>query len=150
MHVIIIFFFIAIGYSSCAQVTLLSTDEKGLYKHALDSAIKIVRESKHVQTLYIQGLECATDYLPDRIRDVNIITHQKAVRKKKDKLKPDELVLMVTCGQIIENKVAIIIGTPEPSELVFAFWYELAPMSKEIKLLLVNKGIKFADGDTTN
>lgn len=148
MHVITTFLLIAVGYSSYAQVTLLLTDEKGLYQHALDSALKVVRESRHYQTVYVQGLECATNYLPDRIRDVNIITNQKTVRKKQDKPKPDELILMVACGQIIDDKVAIIIGTPEPSELVFAFWYEFAPLTRNIRLLLVNRGIKFADNTT--
>lgn len=70
--------------------------------------------------------------------DVAVITNQRKVRSRKRNLKPDELILVVACGQIIEKKVAIIIHTHEPRGWAFAFWYAYELGSTKNELLFVN------------
>lgn len=74
------------------------------------------------------------------IRSSTIVTDQKKVKRRNAKLGPDEIILTVACGQIIEDKAAIIIATPEPGQWIFAFWYSYQPGGQENRLLFVAKG----------
>jgi hypothetical protein len=141
MHVALTLLFTIVCFSSSAQLPgLLLTDETGMYQHALDSAINMIERDKLLRTVYVTARECVTDHLPGMIRSSTIITDQKKVKRKNAKLGPDEIILTIACGQIIEDKVAIIIATPEPGPWVFAFWYSYQPGSKENSLLFVAKG----------
>jgi hypothetical protein len=127
--------------SASAQSTdLRSKDESGIYKHALDSAISLIQKEKPLRVLYISGLECVLNYLPDTLQHVAIISDQKRIRKKEGKLKPDELVLIITCAQLVDNGTVVMIFSPQPSEWSFAFGYQFNPVTKEPKLLYVNRG----------
>lgn len=133
-----IFLFLTSLTTSAQLITLLEKDNLGIYKHALDSALRIIKKERPLQTVYIEGKECVTKFLPSMLGDVTVITNQRKVKSRKRKPKPGELILIMACGQIIEKKVAIIIHTHQPRGWAFAFWYTYEPESTETKLLYVN------------
>jgi hypothetical protein len=126
--------------SSAQLPDLLLKDETGIYKHALDSTIRTIQKEKPLRILFITADKCVSNYLPDTIRHVAIVTNKKKVKRKNGRLKSDELNLTVACGQIIEDQAVVIIYTPEPSKWVFAFHYDFTPDNKQPKLLYVNRG----------
>ena len=128
-------------FASLAQLPdLLLKDETGIYEQALDSVIRSIKKEKPLRVLYIESLECVSDYLPDTKQNVVIVTDKKKVKRKSKKLKPDELALTVACGQIIDGQVVVMIFTPEPSKWVFAFHYDSLLNGEEPRLLFVNRG----------
>lgn len=119
---------------------LLLKDETGIYEHALDSVIRTIEKEKPLRVLYVNALECVSNYLPHTIHNVVIVTNRKKVKRKTSKLKSDELVLTVACGQILNDQTAVMIFTPEQSKWVFAFHYDSSLDLRKPKLLLVNRG----------
>ncbi len=126
--------------SSAQLPELLLKDETGIYKHAVDSTISIIKKKKPLRVLYINALQCVSNYLPESVQNVVVVTNKRKVKRKKDKLKPDELILTVGCAQIVNGEAVVIIFTPEPSEWVFAFGYDFNPRPNEPKLLYVKRG----------
>jgi hypothetical protein len=120
---------------------LLLEDESGIYRHALDSVIKVIEKEKPLRMLYVDARQCVSNYLPDTIDNVAVVTDRKKVERKKRKLKDDELVLSVACGQIIDDQAVVILATPELSKWVFAYHYDFSSNRKVPKLLFVNRGI---------
>ncbi len=104
--------------SSAQLPELLLKDETGIYKHAVDSTISIIKKVKPLQILYIHAVNGVSNYLPESVQNVVVVTNKRKVKRKKDKLKPDELILTVGCAQIVNGEAVVIIFTPEPSEWV--------------------------------
>jgi hypothetical protein len=130
------------GFTSLAQLPeLLLKDETGIYEHALDSVISAIKEQKPLRVLYVKSRECVSNYLPRTIQNVLVVTNKKKVKRKTNKLKPDELALTVACGQLLDGQVAVLIFTPESSEWVFAFHYDSPLNRKGPTLLFVNSGV---------
>jgi hypothetical protein len=66
MHVALTLLLTFVCLSASGQpVDLLSKDESGIYKHALDSAISLIQKEKPLRAIYISGFECVLNYLPD-------------------------------------------------------------------------------------
>jgi hypothetical protein len=128
-------------FTSLAQLPdLLLKDKTGIYEHALDSVITSIKKERPLRVLYIESLECVSNYLPNTKQNVVIVTNKRKVKRKTNKLKTDELALTFACGQIFDNQVAVLIFTPQPSKWVFAFHYDSSLSLQEPRLLFVNRG----------
>ncbi len=141
MHLSFTLLLALVCLSSYAQNNgLLLKDETGIYKHALDSTISTIQKEQPLRVLYIKAHECVLNYLPGTIKNVTIVTDKKKIKRKGHKLKPDELILSVACGQIHNDQVIVMITAPQPSKWMFVVGYEFNPENKVPKLLYVAKG----------
>jgi hypothetical protein len=141
MSAAFIFLLSVICLTSSAQLPeLLLKDEAGIYKHAIDSAISIIKKEQSLRILYINALKCVSNYVPESMQEVAVVTNKRKVKRKRGKLKPDELILTVGCAQIVNGEAVVIIFTPEPSDWVFAFGYDFNPRPNQPKLLYVKRG----------
>ena len=142
MHVALSLLLTFVCLSASGQpVNLLSKDESGIYKHALDSVISTIQGEQPLRVLYIDAPECVLNYLPDTIQSVAIVTDKMKVKKRnKARRKTDELVLSVGCGEIKSDQVVFSIIATQPSKWIFVFGYEFIPGPKNPKLIYVSRG----------
>jgi hypothetical protein len=124
-----------------AQVTNSTSKNKtGLYTHALDSVISLIKKDTVLHKIYIAGDECVRNAIPDTLQGVVIEWTQDAISN--DKLKPGELTMAIRCLHFIRNEVVIMIVTPRQGDWAYRFQYYYQTDTKDYLLKRLDKGLR--------
>jgi hypothetical protein len=133
--------FALVSSLASAQVTnSTSKDKTGLYTHALDSAISLIKKDTILHKIYIVGDECVRGAIPDTLQGIVIEWIQNT--RNTDKLKHGELNMMIQCLFFIRNEVVIMIITPRQGDWAYRFQYYYQTATKDYLLKRLDMGLR--------
>ena len=140
MHARLTLLFMLMTVAASAQVTnSTSKDKTGLYTHALDSMISLIKEDTVLHKIYMLREECVRNAIPDTLQDV-VIGWSTSISR--DKLKSGEMMMLINCLSIIRNEVIIQIASPRRGDWAYRFQYYYQPDTRHYLLKRIDRGLR--------
>jgi hypothetical protein len=124
-------------------VNNLSSDRGNMYFHALDSAVRILKETAVFDLVMVLGDRSVIDKFPDSVDGIKLVKVDDS-QKKVSKIKKGEAMLVVRQVQIIRDEFKIpIIARGQDGPLgdgFYTFRYKYIPETMTYRLMAVKRG----------
>jgi hypothetical protein len=138
----LLFVFLSI-HSLSAQsqvINSLSKDKTGIYTHALDTCLSIIKQVQKVTKIYFVARSCPSAALPDTLQGTLIVKLDNDSKFKTKNLKVGEIITYISCIRIIRDEHQLTIMTHHTGDLFYTFLYYYRPETKDYYLKKIKRG----------